>query len=496
MKNLIILFVLVAFTSNFNAQRNLTLADLKTPYTYRVNPAVMPESKFFISFFPLLGSQNFQFTNRIAAINEMFVPDPTRGDSLVLNQDESFYDRMGNKTYLGLEMTNQIFAFGFKVKKNYFTLDISNRLTTEVGLGSDLLKFLAQGNGTDLLLGKRASFDGLGASLLSYIEYGLGYTRQVDDKLTVGGRIKLLSGLANLQGTNTKIGITTDASDYSLTIDGQADVKSSNTAIFSDSAYTSTLDYMRLAKMAYNFSNLGFSFDLGATYKPHEKVIVKASVIDLGSIKWTQGIANYQVKPFSYKFSGIDLNSALNDKNSTTSLVDSLSSIFKTGKSSEAYSTGLPTRVYLGGDYIWNKYFTSGINFYNEFYNSSYRNGFILSSTLSVGHWFGMTLNYGIYAGSYSNVGLGFRLRGFYILTDNLITAFNYQATRAASVSFGFNITVGKTKDEKKNDKANPAKKSGTTKPNDNNVAPSNNNSTPSNNGVTPSTNDKNTETK
>ncbi len=453
MKNFKVLFILLVISCNLFAQRNVTLADLKTPYTYRVNPAVMPESKFFISFLPLLGTQNFQLTNRIAAINQVFVPNAT-GDSLVLNNSESFYDRMGKKTYLGLEMTNQIFAFGFKVKKNYFTLDISNRLTTEIGLGSDLLKFLAQGNGSEMLLGKRASFDGLGASLLSYIEYGLGYTRTVNDNLSVGGRLKLLSGIANLKGTDTKIGITTDASDYSLTIDGQANIKSSNTAIFSDSAYMNSLDPMRFAKMAYNFSNFGMAVDLGATYKLVDKIVLKASVIDLGFIKWSQGIANYQVQPFSYKFSGINLNDVINDKdNSSSSLVDSLSSIIKTGKSSESYYTGLPTRIYLGGDYVWNKYLTSGINWYNEIYNSSYRTGLILSSTLSVSHWFGMTLNYGMYAGSYSNVGIGLRLRGFYILTDNLVSLINYQATRVGSIAIGFNITVGKTKDDKKSDK-------------------------------------------
>ena len=463
----IILFILFSVSLNIiYAQRNITLADLKTPYTYRVNPSVMPESKFFISFLPLLGTQNFQLTNRIAAINQIFVPNAT-GDSLVLNDSESFYDRMGKKTYLGLEMTNQIFAFGFKVKKNYFTLDISNRLTTEIGLGSDLLKFVAQGNGSDMLLGDRASFDGLGASLLSYIEYGLGYTREVNDNLSVGGRVKLLSGLANLKGTNTKIGITTDASDYSLTIDGEANIKSSNTAIFSDSAYMNSLDPMRFAKMAYNFSNFGMAVDLGATYKLLDKIVLKASVIDLGFIKWSQGIANYQVQPFSYKFSGINLNDVINEKDNSTSIGDSLSSIVKTGKSSESYYTGLPTRIYLGGDYVWNKYLTSGANWYNEIYNSSYRTGLILSSTLTVSHWFGMTLNYGMYAGSYSNVGIGLRLRGFYILTDNLVSLINYQATRVGSIAFGFNITVGKTKDNKKSVASSDSK--------DQSPAPSNN---------------------
>jgi len=448
MKNIIFL-VLTIFLSfiTIKAQRNVTLSSLKTPYTYRVNPAVMPESKFFMSFLPLLGTQNLQVTNRIAPINEILVPDAT-GDSLIINTSESFYNRMGKKTYLGVDVTNQLFAFGFKVKKNYFTLDISNRLNSEVGFGTDFLKFLVQGNGGNLA-GQRASFDGLGASLLSYIEYGLGYTREIDERWSVGGRVKLLSGLANLKGTNTKFGILTDTTDFSIEIDGQADIKSSNTAIFTDSAYMSSLDPMRLAKMAYNFSNFGLSFDLGATFKLSEQLVLKASVIDLGFIKWKEGIANYQVQPFNLKFSGINLNDVINKKDNSSSIGDSISSIFKTGKSTESYFTGLPTRVYLGGDYIWNKYLSSGATWYNEIYNSSYRPGLIISSTLSVSHWLSMTLNYGMYAGSFTNVGFGFRIRGFYILTDNLISALNYQAARAASVAFGFNLTIGKTHDKK-----------------------------------------------
>jgi hypothetical protein len=452
MKNLILLIISIVLINNLYAQRNITLADLKTPYSYRVNPSIIPESNVFVSI-PLLGTYNFQFTNRIAAINDVFVPN-SNGDSLILNNSESFFNRMGSKTYLGAELTNQIFAFGFKVKKNYFTLDISNRLSSEVGLGSDLLKFLVQGNGGSLV-GSRASFDGLGASILSYVEYGLGYTREVNDKLSVGGRLKFLSGIANLKGNNTKIGVATDASDYSLTIDGQADIKSSNTAIFTDSAYASTMDPMRIAKMAYNFSNFGMGLDLGATYKYTDKIIFKASIIDLGFIKWTQGIANYQVQPFNYKFSGINLNDVINNKENSTTIQDSLNSIFNTGKSTNSYATGLPTRIYLGGDYIWNKYFSSGATWYNEIYNSSYRTGLIISSTLSVSHWFGMTLNYGMYAGSFSNVGIGLRLRGFYILTDNLVSLINYQATRVGSIAFGFNITVGKSHEEKSTAKTN-----------------------------------------
>ena len=433
----------ILLASSLFAQRNLTLMDLKTPYTYRVNPSVSPETKFFIGL-PMLGHQNVQITNRISSVNNLFVKNAQ--DSLVLNTSESFYNGMGKRSYIGVDVTNQILAFGFKAKNSYFNFDISNRLIAEVGFGSDLFKFLAQGNGGSLL-GQRAGFDGLGASLMSYIEYGLGYSREISPNVSIGGRFKLLSGLANLSGTNTSFGITTDSVNYNLTFDGQADIKSSNTLIYTDSAYMNNLDPMRLAKMAYNFSNFGMSFDLGATVKLSEKITANASVIDLGFINWKNGVSNYSVNKFSYTFKGLDLNSLLSDSSDVAKeITDSLTSIFNVGRSTKSYSTGLPTKIYLGGSYNWNNYLSTGLTFYNEFYNSSYRGGIVLSSTFSLRHWLGATLNYGIYSRSSANVGFGLRIRGFYVLTDNLVALLNYQAVKAASVCFGFNLVIGKPK--------------------------------------------------
>ena len=85
-----LLFSILLATSLF-AQRNLTLRDLKTPYTYRVNPAVSPEIKMFIGL-PMLGQQNVQITNGISSINNLFVK---KQDSLVLDTSKTFYNRMG-----------------------------------------------------------------------------------------------------------------------------------------------------------------------------------------------------------------------------------------------------------------------------------------------------------------------------------------------------------------------------------------------------------------
>ncbi len=452
MKNYICILLVSFITFSVFGQRNFTLGDLKTPYSYRVNPAIMPESKIFVSI-PALGRMNFQLTNRVSTVNNLFVSNAQ--DSLILNTQESFYTAMGKKTYVALESDIQLLAFGFKVKKNYFSLDITTRTNLEIGFGSDFLKFVTQGNGGSLL-GTRAGFDGLGASALAFTEYGLGYSREWNDKLNVGARVKLISGIANLKGNNNSFGITTDATNYNLVFDGSADINSSNSLIFTDSAYVANNDPSRLVSMIGNFSNFGLGFDFGGTYKYSDKITLSASVVDLGFINWKEGIANYKIDKFSYAFSGVDLNELLSDSSDIANEIgDSLSNIFKVGKSSSSYMTGLPTKIYLGGSYKWNNYLSSGVTLYQEFYNSTYRPGLVLSSTFSYKHWLGATLNYGIYAGSAANIGLGLRIRGFYILTDNLVSLINYQATKTASIALGFNITVGKTHEEKAAAKSN-----------------------------------------
>ncbi len=93
-----VLIFSILLATSFFAQRNLTLMDLKTPYTYRVNPAVSPETKFFIGL-PMLGHQNVQITNRISSVNNLFVKNAQ--DSLVLNTSESFYNGIGNEPISG-----------------------------------------------------------------------------------------------------------------------------------------------------------------------------------------------------------------------------------------------------------------------------------------------------------------------------------------------------------------------------------------------------------
>jgi hypothetical protein len=453
-KNIVLSLLVVATSTSLFGQRDLTLYNMgNMSQAMSVNPAYRPKTSVFVTL--PLGMQTIGFTNSGFGAADLFTPSQT---SFVT--DDSFFKSMRSINSLQLQMRNEVFGFGFRVKKNYFTFNVSNKFDLEFDYTPDFLQLLIQGNGGGLA-GRRASFDGLGIHVSDYTEYALGYNREVNEKLVVGGKIKLLSGLANVNTAKSTLGFTTGINGTSVGFDGSAFIRSSNLGVALDTTKQTKFP----VESAFNFSNLGLALDLGVTYKVAEKVTLSASIIDLGYISWKNDVKNYELKKFEYTFNGVDASSVLTDTTDVFKKIsDTLTNMFKTEQSNTAYSTTLATRFYVGGTYHLNKYFNAGVLWYSQFVRNQYRPAVVLSTTVNVRSWLSASVNYGMYAKSYSNLGFGLSLRGgplqLYVLTDNILAPFNLGGTRTASLSVGLNLVFGKGKDRVKKSKDEPAKTS------------------------------------
>jgi hypothetical protein len=456
MKNMNLMLVVLLSTTSLFGQRDLTLYNMSNmSQSMTVNPAFRPKTNVYVNL--PLGMQTFGFTNSGFGAADLFTADQK---SIVT--DDSFFKSLKSINSLQIQARNELFGFGFRVKKNYFTFGVSNNTSFEFNYTPDFLQLLLQGNGGGLA-GRRASFDGLGLHVNEYIEYALGYNREVNEKLVVGGKVKLLSGLVNLTTSNSTLGFTTGINGTSIGFDGSAFIRSSNIGVLLD---TTNNTQFPIAS-AFNFSNLGLALDLGVTYKVAEKISMSASIIDLGYISWKNDVRNYELKKLEYTFNGIDASKVLTDTaNVMKKITDTLTNTFKTEQSNTAYSTGLATRFYVGGNYYFNKYFTAGVLWYSQFVRNQYRPALVLSTTVNVKSWLSASVNYGMYANSYSNVGFGLSLRSgplqFYVLTDNILAPFNLGGTRTASLSLGLNLVLGKGEDRVKKSKEDPAKPAST----------------------------------
>jgi hypothetical protein len=444
LKYLFFLLVLLG-SSKLIAQKNFTLYGLnETAQAHYLNPAFKTKAKFYLSL--PIAYQSFGVSNSGFKLNDL-LQTRASDDSLVLNPNNAL-NKMAKLNFLTAEMHNELFAFGFNAKDNYFSFSLTNHLVSNFTYPSDLFRFAIEGNGKSLL-GKRASLDGLGFNLNSYIEYAFGYNRKINSKLTIGGRLKLLSGIANVDTRKSKLGITTDATTFDLTIDGGAQVNTSGIRPFYE---TNTATYNPF-KSILNFKNFGMAVDLGATYQLNEKFAFSASLLDLGAIKWNTQNANFVSNDVNFKFEGVDLNQYLND--STYSFVDAISDtltkVFDGYENSESYTSGLYTRFYLGSTYQVSKSFAFGATLYNEIIKKHYRPGLILSGNLKVNNWFAASINYSAYARSFANIGLGFSIKGgpiqWYVISDNILAFMAPQGAKNAHLSTGLNILIGPNKD-------------------------------------------------
>jgi outer membrane protein OmpA-like peptidoglycan-associated protein len=277
---------------------------------------------------------------------------------------------------------------------------------------------------------------------MSYVEYGLGYNRDVNDKLTVGGRIKFLSGIANLQTVRSQFGISTDPTSFDLTIDGGMRLNSSNLDT------TALKDPFKIAQSAFSFKNSGLALDLGASYQLSQKLQLNASLLDLGYIRWTTNVTNYISSDVSYTFKGIDLNDSLSSKH----LTDTLTKVFNQHQEHDSYTTKLHTKFYLGAKYEFNKNFYSSALLYNEIVASKYTAGLSVAINARLKNWLYASLNYSAYGRSYNNVGFGFNIKGgpiqFYVMSDNILAFLNPEKAKHVHASFGMNIVIGPRRDK------------------------------------------------
>jgi hypothetical protein len=453
MKNFKMNFILVniffLFIGGFTfAQKNQTFYALdNTAQSHYLNPAFRPKSKLFISFL-VLPVQSFGVSNSGFNLNDM-LSKRSQDDSLQLDPDKAI-KKMKKLNYLTLESYNEIFAFGIRKEKSYFSFGITNRLISNVIYSKDLFQLAAEGNGQSFL-GKRASFDGIGVNVNSYIEYAFGFNKDISEKFTFGGRIKVLSGVANVNTRKSKFGLFTDETTFDLTIDGSATINTSGVKPFYD---TLLKDNYNPIGNAYNFKNFGLALDLGATYQVTKKIKVSASLLDLGFINWKTDNATFISNNIDYRFEGVDLNRFLKDSTDLVfdQLKDTLKNVFSREENNAKYKTGLATRFYVGATYDLNEKFNLGATIFNEVIKSKYRAAIIVSSTVKLKNWLSATVNYSQQARSTGNIGIGFSLRGgpfqFYVVTDNVLGFISPGNSKNFHASFGFNFLLGKIDDK------------------------------------------------
>lgn len=447
MKNLILVFLLSVVGTLFS-QRNFTLHQHQNMHqAMHLNPAFRPNVRIYIS--AASGLHSFGLNHSGFTWNDLAVKRDI-DDSLELRPANAIA-KMEELNHIDYDMVNELFGFGLRINKMHFSFTASNRTQLAFNYPKDLFKFVFEGNGASLL-GERANLDGLGLRFNSYLEYGMGANRTfLDDKLVVGGRFKLISGIANVHTARSKLGIYTDSTTFDITLDGAMTLNTSGYAGFSTSDLTN-LGFTYLTR----FPNLGMGLDLGASYTITDKINVSASVVDLGFINWKTNNQNFITNDVNFTFQGVDINQFLQDTNFVSNFTDSLQGIFDASQDSSAYRTALSTRFYLGGTFKVLPILHINALWFNEFILGKYRPGFALGATFRLGEILSASANYSMYGRANKNIGLGVNLRlgsvQFFAMTDNILGVLDLSSSKNWHANAGLAFMIGKPDKKKKKD--------------------------------------------
>lgn len=397
------------------AQVESTMHFMKSlPQVAYYNPALKPAYRFS---FGLPGSSVFaQYTNNGFTYNDFI---SRQNNTLVADLDQ-LYSALRTKNFINASAQADLFRLSIKINPRlYLTHNITLKSYNRFMLPKDITGLLI--NGTDAYVNNTASLSPELESM-TYAEIGWGAAYTVNKKLTVGAKLKLLKGAANITTENAAFNLSL-SDTYAITVSGNADVRTSGIQNFDNENYDLADDWRDFLK------NNGFALDLGATYQVMDRLTVGLSLIDLGGITWKNNAYGYKLDPAkaTYTFEGVDIDDVLNgDISYGESLADSIETYFKFSEGTiGSYRTPLPGKMYLSGSYQLKHNTTLGALFFAETFRGRFMPGMTASINKEFGQRLGASLSYTVTNNSFNNLGAGLSLNlspiQIYLVGDNLL---------------------------------------------------------------------------
>ncbi len=442
------LLLLLAAATASHAQTSQTLYFMNIPQASTMNPALKPTGRFYLGL-PGISDISVRLDNNFLSFSDLFAGGVVSDSTLTFLEDgewmESFIDGLGSSNSVEPQAAVQLFALAFTVKDNLrITLDLTERADANIVFPGDLLKLGLEGNQD--FIGKSIDLSSLRSDVMLYHQAGIGVSGNINEKLRIGARVLLLSGVASGYLTNGGTTLTVN-DDFTHTVDADLALKISAPFYFitedDGTIHGAEFDNARFDDdrnaIAYltNVANPGLGIDFGAEYRFSEKLAVSAAVTDLGYIKWKRDRADIDLNT-SFEFNGLTMQDVYDESLDFGELLnwtgDSLQKAAVLNESPGAYTTYLPATLTAAFSYSPVRFFTAGLLSRTRFEGKQPHQALTLSGNLNFRNVFSTTLAYTMANRSYDNLGFGMALRAgflqFFALVDNI-------PTRWTSVSSG-----------------------------------------------------------
>ncbi len=330
------LFVFICLSIDFSYVEAQGLSHFFVENAYQrsyFNPALNNEG-----FISVASGLSAFASNSGPALSDFLIHDESGGLVLspqnAISSMEEVNDVFGNSEIHLLDVSLDVGLFRISAGHSW-------KIKGWLGYPRDLVDFAYNGNANHI--GQTLNL-GPGLNYLNYNEIYLGLQKKIGF-LSLGGKIKFLSGVETIFTENHVLDLSTSDDIYQLSLTSDFVLKSAGAFEYSDiSKFSFELQDFSLDH--FLSGNSGIAFDIGGSLELGETAEISFSILDIGKIDWDTQISNLTSKK-NLSFEGIDLSKYLSE-DGVVSLSDSLLTLLEFEKNSEGFTTNLPIQVFLG----------------------------------------------------------------------------------------------------------------------------------------------------
>ena len=191
-----VFFIMLVCTLSANAQFLRTSYFMEgTHYRQQLNPALTPTKGYFN--LPVIGAVNATVGSTSLGYQDIIdiIDD---GDDFYTKPD--FMNRLKDNNKLNVNFSTEILSAGWYKGKNFWSFNIGLRTDIGANLTKNMFTFLNEMETVEENW-RNSNYDisGQQLNINAYTEIGLGLSRQINSRLTVGARVKALLGIGNME---------------------------------------------------------------------------------------------------------------------------------------------------------------------------------------------------------------------------------------------------------------------------------------------------------
>jgi hypothetical protein len=281
----------------------------QVPQQNLLNPASRNKAGTVLGI-PGFSATEFHYFNSSFTLRDVLGSVENGPDSAILNLNKAVA-LLRSQNLITAKVNQQWLYASIRKGPNQFTFHVGERALLRLKYPKDLFDLIVNGNGGNNL-GSTFNLK-FSLSATHYREFGLGYSRQINEQLFLGTRLKFLKGFSMLDASRMQLNLNTGTDMYSWTATSNINIRAASTAF----SATGSNEKIQAASLFRNSKNPGMALDIGIIWHEHPRLSLSASLLDFGFINWkTNAVRLKSLKPnASFTFEGLPISATEDDLN-------------------------------------------------------------------------------------------------------------------------------------------------------------------------------------